>query len=388
MKQKTKDILKVVGASLLLCAFAGGVAFAITQSISEEIETRAESENITQIEEGVTYLLTPNQDFDSSDNIYNGTGLKFYYGDFIDFSHDLHFNFMTINTYDNDFVNAKLYDSTGSIDLCNANDGWLYEASYIYKPDRNYTSETSKDLLLLYNVTVYKPNTVKFLDTLNYNAFLQSGARQLSNIQVRGKYPFIAYGEVNYPHEVITLDIADGFYSNGEYYSSIKTTVDLATVDINFLTSTGEVVHSHLISNSQPYKYVRSISYYNKYTLQEVQVATRPLVANGDGTYVYYDMVFASIEYKTIEVIDLENDKYAKTVLEMTANNIEYNNISETVNTADIGLGQAFTLIGSAFNSLLGLATIQVIPGITIGLLLFMPFLAGLVVFIIWIVKR
>lgn len=58
------------------------------------------------------------------------------------------------------------------------------------------------------------------------------------------------------------------------------------------------------------------------------------------------------------------------------------------VNDNNIGLESAFSLIGQAFSSVTGLLTISVLPGITLGLLLFLPLIAGIIVAIIWVVKR
>lgn len=70
----------------------------------------------------------------------------------------------------------------------------------------------------------------------------------------------------------------------------------------------------------------------------------------------------------------------------------QYNNSTYiggfTDGTSNIGLDNVFILLSSAFGSLTSIWSIQLIPGISIGLLLFMPLVVSLIIGLIWLVKR
>lgn len=67
-------------------------------------------------------------------------------------------------------------------------------------------------------------------------------------------------------------------------------------------------------------------------------------------------------------------------------NNIYGDSFQNT--TTDVGLGNVFQLLSLAFASWIPILSIQIVPGITIGLLMFLPLIAGIIVLVIWIVKR
>lgn len=61
---------------------------------------------------------------------------------------------------------------------------------------------------------------------------------------------------------------------------------------------------------------------------------------------------------------------------------------SSTPSSGDIGLGNVFTLLGQAFSSWLPIFGMEVVPGISLGLLIFTPLIVGIIILVIWLVKR
>ena len=66
----------------------------------------------------------------------------------------------------------------------------------------------------------------------------------------------------------------------------------------------------------------------------------------------------------------------------------EYARASDTVSVDDIGLGQVFDLYKVAFSGLIPIFNIQVIPGITLGLLIFLPIVATVIIVVLRLVKK
>lgn len=76
---------------------------------------------------------------------------------------------------------------------------------------------------------------------------------------------------------------------------------------------------------------------------------------------------------------------YDMTLLEiLTSDDVYYTSVA----TSDVGLGGVFTLMGTAFTSFIPLFQIQIIPGITLGLLFFLPLIGTIIIVIIRLVKR
>lgn len=61
---------------------------------------------------------------------------------------------------------------------------------------------------------------------------------------------------------------------------------------------------------------------------------------------------------------------------------------SYTYGDTDVGLSNVFVLFGDAFTSIIPFLSIQIIPGITVGLLCFMPLIATLIIVIVRLLKK
>lgn len=53
-----------------------------------------------------------------------------------------------------------------------------------------------------------------------------------------------------------------------------------------------------------------------------------------------------------------------------------------------IAMENGFTLLATAFSAVASILSIQILPNITIGLLMFLPLVVGIIIFIVWLVKR
>lgn len=226
----------------------------------------------------------------------------------------------------------------------------------------------------------------RFNDTFNYNAFAQGGVHTTNNLVVHNKYPFVAFGSVDVVEMTITYDMPI-FVSGGNVFNRIEVYFLRATPDLKFKDSNGLDIQSHLIDGTNPYKYFKSMKYVNTYNSYVVEVASREKVADSSNTYIYYNASWLGEQYKTLSIYG-SLDTYTESILSMANNNIDLNGFSTGNYQSDIGLGSVFALLTTTFQSFIPLMSIQIIPGITIGLLLFMPLIAGIIILIVWIVKR
>lgn len=56
--------------------------------------------------------------------------------------------------------------------------------------------------------------------------------------------------------------------------------------------------------------------------------------------------------------------------------------------SSDGYIGNVFVLIGSSFSSIASILAIQLLPGLSIGMLIFVPFIISIVLFVVWLFKR
>lgn len=131
------------------------------------------------------------------------------------------------------------------------------------------------------------------------------------------------------------------------------------------------------------------LEYHNTITNMTLYVNTRNSetheIINGTTQVTINSSSWLSNDFRTLLFFQ-EPSSEQKLNLSQFNNNI-YGDSFQTI-TSDIGLGGVFNLISQAFSAWLPILQIAVLPGITLGLLLFLPLIAGIIIFIIWIVKR
>ena len=134
----------------------------------------------------------------------------------------------------------------------------------------------------------------------------------------------------------------------------------------------------------------RRVLYLDKNSLSNftLQVATRNKYLNSDSdTCINQNVSWLGSEYKTLHFYKVVDEQsYYYQVLTMANNNLVANGFNN--GTTDVGLGGAFSLLATAFSSISGILAISLFPGITLGLLLFLPLIVGIIIAIIWLIKK
>lgn len=175
------------------------------------------------------------------------------------------------------------------------------------------------------------------------------------------------------------------FVSNGQLFDKIRWNIrNNSGQEFYILTGDGDVISSH---DYHGFTWV-SLQYINSNTNTIVDVCSRTTgIALLDGAYVTFyqnNSLWVLDNYRHIVFLEPLNQDliYA---LEMFNNNNQYS-YGGTVVSGDIN--NIFTLIASAFMAWLPIMNMYLLPGITIGTLLFIPLVAMLVFAIIRIIKK
>ena len=258
-------------------------------------------------------------------------------------------------------------------------------------------SDNKKSLVKKSQVTDFNEGaTFTFSPDFNYNAFFQSDTKSYlkpDDIRPISKYPFIAFGDLDHVNNSLIIE-TDNFICEGLEYNRFKVRYFMASTDLNFYNVDNKIIKTHLIDNINPYVYFYSLSFqhFNIATNsidRELMVCSREKFANSEGTYINYNATWINSSYRTITSAGDEwNGEYkgALMILEMCNNFSEITGFDNGI--SDVGLGSVFTLLTSAFYSLIPFLSIQIIPGVTLGLLLFIPLIVSIISLVVWLVKK
>lgn len=181
------------------------------------------------------------------------------------------------------------------------------------------------------------------------------------------------------------LDFDTGlFLSNGQYFDKIRWNFRNNTGQIFYLFTGEEIIDSHSFYG---WTWV-SIEYMNTQTEVTIEVCSRVTsVGLLDGAYVTFyqnNSLWVLDSYRYIDFLEPISNDLLDDIRQFNNNN-QY-----SYNGGGVGgeINNIFTLIASAFTGLLPILTIYILPGITIGTLLFIPLVALLVFAIIRIIKK
>ena len=234
---------------------------------------------------------------------------------------------------------------------------------------------TSRNSLILSNFKQYGLDIIdrfQFLDSFTYNApYLVSPSNQI----VQDTY----FSSISVLYKQVEV-YSGYFFSNGNKYDKII--FNYGNAQGSYFEGLDDTPYSGI-----NYGFFLEVWYKNSDTGVIDIVCKRnqstQLINNGYVQRVDNGVTWSSGNYKTINFTWEKNDT---TLLE--ACNSVYGTYTGIYNDNDVGLGGAFSLISTAFNAVVGLFTIQIFPGLTLGLLVLLPLIAGIIVLIIWIVKR
>lgn len=135
------------------------------------------------------------------------------------------------------------------------------------------------------------------------------------------------------------------------------------------------------------------VEYYNRTTHKTLTFMSLPMVAKDDGNLCYdFDSGLQVLDYQffNVRLFDVSLNDYARGGYSnyeiFTIQSDYYDSI---VGGASSGqFGDVFGLIKTAFTGLTGLLSISILPGITIGLLMFLPLVALIVFAILRVIKK
>lgn len=137
--------------------------------------------------------------------------------------------------------------------------------------------------------------------------------------------------------------------------------------------------------------------YYVKLDGTEIYVNGQDFATATSGAHVGTPIIvlsnhWISSMFQSIHILTIEDDSNYLTpqydrLVALTSLNNNVNGTSYYTSGGDTG-GNPFTLIGSAFSSLIPILSVSIIPGLTIGTLLLVPLVAMIVLFIVFLFKR
>lgn len=168
------------------------------------------------------------------------------------------------------------------------------------------------------------------------------------------------------------------FYTNGEFFDTIKVWY-LNGAGMRYEESNGEYYTNTNVDSG----YYMEMEYINSFTNNSVVVNTRNFDVKSE-VALLKGSNWVNIEYSRLLFQDELTSEQRNNLAQF--NNENYlNGFSGTDN---VGLGNVFNLLGGTFSALTGLLAIEVLPNITIGLLVFLPLVVMIILAVIWIIKR
>lgn len=223
----------------------------------------------------------------------------------------------------------------------------------------------------------FKPTTFKFNDTLNYNApyamnidsmFVNQYWEDVQTLGVDKIYDFPYFTSNGQLFNRIRLYY---FNANGTQYKK-----DDGTFTINTNTNTAYYFFMQYINTDNDYR----IEVNNRQFEVGFVSAT-----SGTQTYLVKGSYWVNEEYKSLHFRDALTPEQRNHLAQFNS----ASNITGFVGSTDeVGLGNTFALISQGFGGLTNIFKIQLLPNITIGLLLFLPLVVTIIIVIIKLVKR
>lgn len=273
---------------------------------------------------------------------------------------------------------------------------YQYEWTTIYRPiGGSAYFDSEQGFSLVYNEPLTSSSSFN-LDWLDFFDELESVEYNLSNYwspysfftPVGGNNQLIVNANIGQNYTNLTEDVV--FTCGGKIYTNIQYMLAPFTND-DWQYYDG----SQVAKTTYNYKYIAYVYYYNLFTNERILAMSRDYyswVREDEATSLILDVTkplyFVNSKVANIKLynVHLKGDSYRD----------GYTN-SDIFTTAYVGsmnitgggnFGNVFTLFTSAFDGLKGLFSISILPGITIGVLMFLP-LVGIIVFaIIRIIKK
>lgn len=209
------------------------------------------------------------------------------------------------------------------------------------------------------------PVRFEFLSQINYNGpFGQSIDSMFINANNTSSTTFI----IDLPF----------FVSNGNVYNQIKCWY-LNGASMGYKADNGTVATN---TNNQTW-YFQSMEYINTITQESTTVNYRKFEV-GNNTTLVKGSTWKASSYRYLYINSSLTPEQRESL--ECFNNDYFSGVTDV--TSDVGIGNVFTLLGSAFGGLTALWSIQILPGLSLGLFLFLPLIVIVIITIIKLVKR
>lgn len=236
-----------------------------------------------------------------------------------------------------------------------------------YQSPINDTQNTNLINWFYENATLLSDSPVRFefLSQINYNGpYGQSIDSMFINANNTSSTTF----EINLPM----------FVSNGNVYNQIKCWY-LNGQSMSYKQDNGTIATN---TNNQTW-YFLEMEYVNTITQESTPVNYRKFEV-GTNTTLVKGSTWKASSYRYL-YINTSLTPEQRESLECF-NNDYFSGVTDV--TSDVGIGNAFTLLGSAFGGLTALWSIKILPGLSLGLFLFLPLIVIVIITIIKLVKR
>lgn len=178
------------------------------------------------------------------------------------------------------------------------------------------------------------------------------------------------------------------FESNGQLFDRIKLWY-INALSMRYIDSNSGNIYACTRQDLMYYSYMEYINTTTEETIavnfRNFYIGNDPSASNSVQTALDNGSNWVNTDYRVLKFQNpFDNDQ--RNSLAQFNNDTNLNGLTPT--SSNVGLGNVFTLMGSAFSGLSGLLAIQILPNITIGLLLFIPLIVMIILAVIWIVKR
>lgn len=295
----------------------------------------------------------------------------------------------TINSYEEEDTQQRIFYLSNNYLWTSGNSKSIYNASasggsfsvgysiFTGSNFREYNDNFIECVNRFYNVYTIGESVFTFESAFNFNAPYGYAIES----------PFISddyFTSLN-PGAIKQVSIDLPFFvSNGYIYNQIKLTY------FNAYGTRYKYGSDYVICETEGIGYYSYMQYINTISNASISVNLRVFgtyVDSSDNiqTFLEHTTQWKNNEYLKLYFIrDLEPFESNKISILNTTTGTGYNN----TNSTDIGLGNVFTLIASAFGAIGGFLSIQIFPGLSLGLLLFAPLVVGIIIAVVWIVKR
>ena len=241
-----------------------------------------------------------------------------------------------------------------------------------------------------------EPDVNDYVDTI----FLSDNFNPVVYVTQNGEYILNGFAGKHSSADTFILEINSlHFVSNGFEYNSIKFLYGSLSAIAPIVTQDGST--SMNMSGYGDYMVCFGMYYQFYETGNSIPVRTsqvmsyrQTIIEDNGTTYKAYDVrqpyiLWLNNEFRTLNIISdseqivtgsylTQNGYTGKQLLQLTS----------TVNAQVMGLTDVFGLFKGAFTGLTGILSVSILPGITLGLLLFIPLIVTIIITVVRLIKK